>query len=66
MPTDGFKKLSWAPATEEVRGAYQVSTGDDDFTVEGACDVDGDSERAIYKATKEDVPAAATTESGVY
>jgi len=64
-PSDGFKKLSWAPDAEEVRGSYQVSTTDDGFTVEGACDVDGDGQRAIFKATKE-AEAAATTESGVY
>ncbi len=66
VPSDGFKKLSWAPKTEEVRGAYQVSTTDADFSVQGACDVDGDGERAIYTSTSKDEAATATTGSGVY
>lgn len=65
VPSPGFEKLSWAPEGGEVRGSYQVRTTDDGFEVEGACDVDGDGQRAIFKATK-DATAAATTASGVY
>jgi len=64
-PSTGFSKLSWAPdETLEVYGAYWVEATKDSFTVHGASDLDGDGERAIWKATA-DAPAAATTADGV-
>lgn len=53
QPTDGFKRLSWAPEQDEVRGSYSVQATRDAFTVTGACDVDGDGNRAIFTATVE-------------
>jgi len=64
VPSAGFKKLSWAPETEEVRGSYQVRTTDDGFEVEGVCDVDGDGQRAVFKATKD--ATAQQTNDGIY
>ena len=47
-----FSTLGWGP-DGKVRGAYKVvSTGPTDFTVTGICDVDGDSAKASYTATK--------------
>jgi type II secretory pathway pseudopilin PulG len=63
--TEGFRRLSWAPDVEEVYGSYQVAVTRDDFTVTGTCDVDGDGERAVFTATK-DQEATATTGSSVY
>jgi len=63
-PSAGFKKLSWAPETEEVRGSYQVRTTDAGFEVEGVCDVDGDGQRAVFKATQD--AEATQTNQGVY
>lgn len=64
-PTDGFRKLSWAPETETVVGSYQVQADKRGFKVIGACDVDGDGTRAVFEATH-DEPAHAVTGSGVY
>lgn len=64
-PTDGFKKLSWAPEGEQVLGAYQVQADSDGFKVTGACDVDGDGERAVFEATA-DQEATAVSEASVY
>lgn len=52
-PTAGFKKLSWAPEQATVRGSYSVQADRDGFTVNGACDIDGDGVRAVYSATRE-------------
>lgn len=52
-PTDGFRKLSWAPEQAEVRGSYAVQADRDGFTITGACDVDGDGNRALFTATRE-------------
>ena len=53
-PTEGFKKLAWAPENEEaVYGSYQVVAKEDGFTVTGTCDVDGDGNRAVYTANAE-------------
>jgi hypothetical protein len=64
-PTEGFRKLSWAPETELVVGSYQVQAEGDGFKVIGSCDVDGDGERAVFEATHE-VEAHAVTAAGVY
>lgn len=64
-PSEGFRKLSWAPETDTVIGSYQVQADKDGFKVIGACDVDGDGERAVFEATA-DAPAHAVTSSGVY
>lgn len=63
--TDGFRKLSWAPESDTVIGSYQVQADRDGFKVIGACDVDGDGERAVFEATNE-VEAHAVTGTGVY
>lgn len=65
VPSNGFRKLSWAPDDEQVIGSYQVQADKDGFKVIGACDVDGDGERAIYEATHEQ-QAHAVTGAGVY
>ena len=64
-PTDGFRKLSWAPDSDTVIGSYQVQTDGSGFKVIGACDVDGDGERAVFEATA-DTEAHRVTGSGVY
>jgi type II secretory pathway pseudopilin PulG len=64
VATNGFRKLSWAPDTEQVIGS-QVQADKDGFKVIGACDVDGDGERAVFEATK-DEEAHAVTGAGVY
>ncbi|MBA2322198.1 MAG: hypothetical protein H0V89_13720 [Deltaproteobacteria bacterium] len=65
IPSDGFRRLGWAPADAEVRGSYSVTATKTGFVVHGACDVDGDGHRALYEA---DVAraAVATTDDGVY
>jgi type II secretory pathway pseudopilin PulG len=63
--TDGFRKLSWAPAAAEVIGSYQVQADGAGFKVIGACDVDGDGQRAVFEATQ-DQAAHAVTGSGIY
>lgn len=50
-PSAGFRELSWAPEQARVRGSYSVQATADGFTVTGACDVDGDGNRAVYTAT---------------
>jgi type II secretory pathway pseudopilin PulG len=64
-PTNGFRKLSWAPESEQVIGSYQVQAEKDNFKVIGTCDVDGDGERATFEASK-DQEAHAITGAGVY
>jgi type II secretory pathway pseudopilin PulG len=64
-PSEGFRKLSWAPDTETVLGSYQVQAEKQGFKVIGACDVDGDGTKAVFEATR-DEPAHAVTPSGVY
>jgi type II secretory pathway pseudopilin PulG len=64
-PTDGFRKLSWAPDTEAVLGSYQVQAEGAGFKVIGSCDIDGDGERAVFEATHE-AEAHAVSSSGVY
>ncbi len=52
-PSPGFSRLNWTPPEgyAEVYGAYQVIASEDDFTVVGSSDVDGDGERARVEAT---------------
>ena len=64
-PSRGFKRLSWAPETEVVVGAYSVTATAEGFTVFGACDVDGDGARATFEATLT-TEATATSEPNVY
>ncbi len=64
-PTEGFRKLSWAPATGTVLGSYQVQADRDGFKVIGACDMDGDGRRAIVEATGTEA-AHVVSEAGVY
>jgi hypothetical protein len=46
-----FDTLGWGP-DGNVRGTYSVMTSTTNFTVYGACDVDGDGSQAGYTATK--------------
>jgi len=62
----GFKKLSWAPESAEVYGAYTVKLTKDGFEVNGACDVDGDGERALFQAVNDGAEPTMLTESSVY
>ncbi|NCG22452.1 MAG: hypothetical protein GWP91_25835 [Rhodobacterales bacterium] len=62
----GFKKLSWAPEGTEIYGAYTVKLEGDSFVINGACDVDGDGTRALFKASKDDAEAVMVSESSVY
>lgn len=64
-PTDGFRKLAWAPEHELVVGSYQVQADKNGFKVIGACDLDGDGKRAVFVATQ-DEEAHAISNSGVY
>ena len=57
----GFDTLGWEPSGN-VRGQYSVADSSArDFTVTGECDVDGDTDSAIYTATKS---VSATLNSG--
>ena len=62
----GFKKLSWAPEGTEIYGAYTVKLEGDTFVVNGACDVDGDGTRALFKASRDDAEPVMLSESSVY
>lgn len=64
-PSEGFKRLSWAPEQEMVRGSYSVQADRNGFTVTGACDVDGDGNRAIFTATVEQ-SAQMVSDSNIY
>ena len=64
-PTRGFTRLSWSPETETVVGSYSVVATSTGFTGHGACDVDGDGNRATFEATLE-AEAKATSADGVY
>ena len=50
----------------EVYGAYTVKLTDGGFVVEGACDVDGDGERAIFSADQDATEATLKTAEGIY
>lgn len=62
----GYDKLSWKPESAEVYGAYKVEATGDGFTVTGACDIDGDGERALFTAGKDDADAVMSTEANIY
>ncbi|MCB9688772.1 MAG: hypothetical protein H6735_27275 [Alphaproteobacteria bacterium] len=64
-PSEGFRRLSWAPETEAVVGSYQIQADKTGFKVIGTSDVDGDGQRAIFEATA-DEPAHQVTGSGIY
>ena len=51
LDSGGFYTINWAPEVD-VRGSYRVSVSDDDFTVTGISDVDGDGVYATAVATK--------------
>lgn len=65
IPTEGFEKLHWYPAGEDVRGSFRVVLTATGFVVHGACDIDGDGERALVEATEE-LPAHLVTPAGTY
>lgn len=62
----GYDKLSWKPDTAEVYGAYKVAVEGETFTVTGACDIDGDGERALFTASNDDTEAVMSTEANIY
>ncbi len=62
----GYGRLSWAPEAAELYGAYKVALEGDGFTVTGACDIDGDGERALFKAAKADAEPVMETEANIY
>jgi type II secretory pathway pseudopilin PulG len=64
-PTEGFRKLSWAPATPTVLGSYTIQADRTGFTVIGTCDIDGDGRRAVVQATHGEA-ARVVSEEGVY
>ena len=64
-PSEGFRKLSWAPPNEAVVGSYQIRTDPDGFTVIGTCDLDGDGQRAIVEASAGNA-AHVVSADGVY
>ena len=64
-PSEGFRKLSWAPATETVLGSYTVQAERAGFKVMGTCDIDGDGRRALVEATRGEA-ARVVSEPGVY
>ena len=65
-PTNGFKKLAWAPArVDGCHCAYSVEATEENFVVTGTCDADGDGVPSVIVATKEG-PAKLTTPADVY
>jgi type II secretory pathway pseudopilin PulG len=64
-PSDGFRRLSWAPSTESVVGSYQIMANKQGFKVIGTADVDGDGQRAIFEATATE-ETHLVTGSGIY
>lgn len=65
QPSEGFRALSWQPPTDATRAAFKVDLTSDGFVVTGTCDLDGDGQRAVFKATH-DQAANATTDRGVF
>ncbi len=63
--SEGFRKLSWAPATETVFCSYQVQADKASFRVVGTCDMDSDGRRATIGATADEA-AHVVSEAGVY
>lgn len=65
-PSEGFRKLSWAPSnTEQVHAVYSVNVTSDGFTVTGIADLDGDGVLARFQATEAEA-AKQLTEASVY
>lgn len=64
-PSDGFKKLSWAPEQPEVLGSYSVTVTSDGFKIIGTSDIDEDGIRAIVEASTSS-PARLVTDDAVY
>ena len=62
----GYDRLAWAPESAEVYGAYKVTVEGDSFTVHGACDTDGDGERALFEQGKDAAEATMTTEASIF
>jgi hypothetical protein len=65
VPGEGFERLHWRPPSDQVLGSFRVVLTASGFVVHGACDVDGDGERALIEAT-ESAPARLLTPPGVY
>jgi type II secretory pathway pseudopilin PulG len=65
VPTEGFRKLSWAPITDSVACSYQVQADRAGFKVMGSCDLDADGRRATVEATEAEA-AHVVSEAGVY
>jgi len=61
----GFQVIDWSPYGE-VRGSYSVSLTEDDFTVMGISDVDGDGVYATYIATKDQKAEKPKTPLDIY
>ncbi|MEO0603519.1 MAG: hypothetical protein AAF211_18920 [Myxococcota bacterium] len=52
-PSEGFRKLAWAPADREaVFASYSVTVDGSDFVVVARCDLDGDGVLAEFRATR--------------
>ncbi|MBW1878840.1 MAG: type II secretion system protein [Deltaproteobacteria bacterium] len=64
-PSPGFVKLAWEPEEKQLYGSYMVVARDDDFTVTGTCDLDGDGQRAVFTANATD-NATMTTDESIY
>jgi len=63
----GYDRLSWKPENADaVYGAYKVTVQDDGFVVTGACDIDGDGERAKFEMNTAATEPERTTEKNVY
>ena len=65
LPSDGFIRLTFEPSMTQLRGSYSVAATEDGFTVTGTCDVDGDGNRAVFKATA-DTEATMQTADDVF
>ncbi len=62
---DDYQAIGWEPSGK-VRGSYSVTmSGVTNFQVTGECDVDGDTTRATYTATKS-IGATMTTPQDAY
>ncbi len=62
----GFSTIGWVPHGE-VRGAYSIPVGDETtFEVQGACDVDGDGDSALYWCTESEACGWDAGDEGVF
>ena len=59
-----FQAIDWSP-DGAVRGSYHVSVSEDDFTVMGISDIDGDGVYATFVATKSQ-QAEPITDTDIY